>query len=93
MTANRATSETPCLACGMLVNPTEYHPACACVLFRSVRDAEVVRQNLMAVMKWWEDNRHRFDSVEQGVLYALAKPAKRKTAKRSRGGGRCRRSR
>lgn len=63
---------TTCAACGMPIAYTEYHPACACVLFRSLLDAEVVRRNLMAVMLWWEENRGRFESVEQAFLYATS---------------------
>jgi hypothetical protein len=39
-----------CKECGMLVEPGEYHPYAACLMFKACGDASVVRANLVAVL-------------------------------------------
>lgn len=44
---------TPCAACGMqTLKPNEYHPFAACVMYQKLRNANVVRANLMAVVEY-----------------------------------------
>jgi hypothetical protein len=39
-----------CKECGMLVEPGEYHPYAACLMFKACGDSSVVRANLVAVL-------------------------------------------
>lgn len=38
-----------CNDCGMTVEPNEFHPYAACLMFKSCHDGEVVRKNLTAI--------------------------------------------
>ena len=40
---------TMCQECGMLVENNEYHPYAACLMFKSCKDNEMVRGNLISV--------------------------------------------
>lgn len=45
-----------CNECGMaLSRANEYHPFSACLMYKQVRDAEVVRVNLRAVVEYGRD--------------------------------------
>lgn len=47
-------SETDtCGECGMGVDPGEYHPYAACLMFKHCRDSEIVRRNLAAVQQFY----------------------------------------
>lgn len=43
---------TTCAECGMTVEPNEYHPYAACLMFKACYSAEVVRANLNAVLEY-----------------------------------------
>ena len=38
-----------CQDCGMVCQPTEYHPMAACLMFKACHDGDQVRANLKAV--------------------------------------------
>jgi len=38
-----------CADCGMILDPNEYHPYAACLMFKSCKSSEVVMKNLHAV--------------------------------------------
>ena len=40
-----------CQDCGMVCQPTEYHPMAACLMFKACHDGDQVRANLAAVVK------------------------------------------
>ena len=42
----------PCMECGMLVSPAEYHPYAACLMFKSCHDSATVQANLDAVIAY-----------------------------------------
>lgn len=51
---NKKSQEPPCMGCGMQIDPHEYHPYGACLMFKSSKDGEIVRDNLEAIMAYGE---------------------------------------
>lgn len=41
-----------CAECGMWVQPGEYHPYAACLMFKACRSSQTVRANLEAVVQY-----------------------------------------
>lgn len=41
--------EAPCMECGMICKPSEYHPYAACLMFKACHNGDTVRGNLQAV--------------------------------------------
>jgi hypothetical protein len=63
-----------CKECGMLVEPGEYHPYAACLMFKACGDGSVVRANLVAVLAEGYERASEIHAAISDGSDALAQP-------------------
>ena len=63
---NELKPATECGECGMMVEPHEYHPYAACLMFKACNSSESVRLNLEAVRA------HGAAAKERGILGSIS---------------------
>lgn len=42
-----------CAECGMIVQPGEYHPFAACLMYKGCKDENTVRENMKNIITQW----------------------------------------